>query len=764
MSRDIYEHSLNYHKAHPKGKLAIVATKPLVNPGDLSLAYSPGVAQPCIEIAKDPLMAAEYTARSNLVAVISNGTAVLGLGNIGALASKPVMEGKAVLFKKFAGLDAFDIEINETDPDKLIDIIVSLEPTFGGINLEDIKAPECFYIEREVKKRMNIPVFHDDQHGTAIIVAAGLLNALKLVGKDISQIKLVTSGAGASATACLEMLISLGVKQQNIIVCDREGVIYKGRTNTDAAKQAFAVETKHRTLADAMNGADVFIGLSSSGVVSQAMIASMEANPIIFTLANPEPEIKPELVNEVRSDAIIATGRSDYPNQVNNALCFPYIFRGALDVGASTINEAMKIACVKAIANLATAEPCDVASLAYGTEDLKFGKNYIIPKPFDVRLYTDLPFAVAKAAVDSGVATRPITDWPAYQQKLKENIYRSGMVMRPIFAAAKASEQKMRLVFAEGEDERVLRATQTIVDEKIADVSLVGRPDVIANRIERLGLRLDLAKQDLKIVDPNNDARYRTYWETLHAIMARKGITPDIAKEMMRNNTTVIASMLLHMREVDAMICGTLGNYRDHLLSIMNVLGVAEQQSRCAALSAIAIDNPAIDNGILFITDPYVNIDPTAEQIAEITLMAAEQVRLFGITPKVALLSHSNFGGSLQPQAKKMRQALNIVRDLAPELEVDGEMHADAALSEEIRNRLLPDNNLKGAANLLVMPNIDSANIGVNLIKMLGNGQTIGPILMGIKASAHICTPSAKARTLVNLAAIAVAKARLLAR
>jgi malate dehydrogenase (oxaloacetate-decarboxylating)(NADP+) len=558
------------------------------------------------------------------------------------------------------------------------------------------------------------------------------------------------------------MLISLGLNKQNIIVCDREGAIYKGRPNTDANKQAFAVETNHRNLAGAMHDADVFIGLSSAGVVNQAMVASMAKDPIIFTLANPEPEIRPELVNEVRDDAIIATGRSDYPNQVNNALCFPYIFRGALDVGASCINEAMKVACVKAIANLATAKPCDIASLAYGNEDLKFGKNYIIPKPFDVRLYTELAYAVAKAAVDSGVATRPITDWLAYKQKLNENIYRSGMVMRPIFAAAKNSEKKMRLVFAEGEDERVIRATQTIVDEKIADVSLIGRPDVIANRIERLGLKLDLDKQNFTIVDPNDDPRYRSYWEKLHSIMARKGITPDIAKEMMRTNNTVIASMLLHMRDVDAMICGTLGNYREHLLSIMNVLGVAEQQSRCAAVSAIAIDNPAIDNGILFITDPYVNIDPTAEQIAEITLMAAEQVRLFGITPKVALLSHSNFGGSLQPQAKKMRQALNIVRNIAPELEIDGEMHADSALSEEIRHRLLPGSTLNGSANLLVMPNIDSANISVNLIKMLGNGQTIGPILMGIKASAHICTPSAKARTLVNLAAIAVAKARLL--
>lgn len=764
MSRDVYQQSLCYHKSLPKGKLSVVATKPLSNPRDLALAYSPGVAQPCIEIKDDPLMSFEYTSRGNLVAVISNGTAVLGLGNIGALASKPVMEGKAVLFKKFAGLDAFDIEINETDPDKLIDIIVSLEPTFGGINLEDIKAPECFYIEQEVKKRLKIPVFHDDQHGTAIIAAAGLLNALHLIKKDISKIKLVVSGAGASATSCIEMLISLGVQKDNVIVCDRSGVIYKGRPgDKDAKKLSFAADTNCRTLEDAIKGADVLLGLSSAGVVSKEMVASMAKDPILFTLANPEPEIRPELVNEVRSDAIIATGRSDYPNQINNALCFPYIFRGALDVGAYCINEEMKIACVKAIANLARVESCDIASAAYVNEDLKFGKNYIIPKPFDIRLYTHLSYAVAKAAVDSGVATRPISDWNAYKQSLNDNIYRSGMVMRPIFASAKASPKKMRLVFAEGEDERIIRASQILIDEEIANISLIGRPDVINSRIEKLGLRLNIDDSaKISIIDPSNDSRYKSYWNELHAIMSRKGVTPDIAKEMMRNNNTAIASMLLHMRDADAMICGTLGQYRSHLLTIMNVLGISENQRRCAAVSALAIDNPSLDNKILFITDPYVNIDPSAEQLAEITLMAAEQVRLFGIVPKVALLSYSNFGGSFQPQAKKMSQVLNIVRELDPNLEIEGEMHADAALNEETRNRLFPSSMLKGSANLLVMPNIDAANISLNLIKTLANGYTIGPVLMGIKESAHICTPSANVRNITNLAAIAVAKAKMI--
>lgn len=761
MSRSIYEQSLHYHSQHPKGKLEITATKPLTNPHDLALAYSPGVAEPCVEIARDPLKAAEYTIRGNLVAVITNGTAVLGLGNIGPLAAKPVMEGKAILFKKFAGIDAFDIEINETDPEKLVDIIAALEPTFGGINLEDIKAPECFYVENELTKRMNIPVLHDDQHGTAIIVNAAMKNALELAGKSLDTTKLVVSGAGASAVACLELLIKLGLRRENLIVLDRDGVIFKGRKNLDSTKETFAVDTSLRTLKEALVGADVFLGLSSAGVMTATMAKSMASNPIIFALANPEPEIRPEVVHSVRTDAIIATGRTDYPNQVNNALCFPYIFRGALDVGATCINHEMKVACVHAIARIAKAESNDLVVAAYGGEALTFGRDYIIPKPFDRRLYVELSYAVARAAVDSGVATRPITDWDAYYTKLKEAVYRSGMVMRPIFAAAKAFGDDIRLVFSDGEDERVLQAIQTIRDEKIAKVLIIGRPEVIERRIAYLGLRVQI-NVDFEVINPQEDSRYKTYWQGYHEIMARKGITPDNAKEIMRTNTTVIAAMMLHLGDADAMICGCHGNYADHLLPIMEILGIASNQERCAALSAIAIDNPKIERGILFITDPYVNIDSTAQQLAEITMMAAEQVQLFGIKPKVALVSYSNFGAGAHLHAKKMRQAMGIIRTLAPELEIEGEMHADAALDEKIRARIFPGNTLKGSANLLVMPNIDAANIALNTIKVLANGQTIGPILMGIKESAHICTPSARPRTLVNLAAIAVSKARLL--
>lgn len=761
MPRSIYEQSLNYHSQHPKGKLEITATKPLTNPHDLALAYSPGVAEPCLEIARDPLKAADYTIRGNLVAVISNGTAVLGLGNIGALASKPVMEGKAILFKKFAGLDAFDIEINETDPQKLVDIIAALEPTFGGINLEDIKAPECFYIERELAKRMNIPVLHDDQHGTAIIVNAAMKNALEISGKSLDKIKMVASGAGASAVACLELMIKLGLRRQNLIVLDREGVIFKGKPNLDASKQALASDTPLRTLEEAIKGADVFLGLSSAGLMTADMVKSMADNPIIFALANPEPEIRPEVVHEVRNDAIMATGRTDYPNQVNNALCFPYIFRGALDVGATCINHEMKVACVDAIANIAKAECDDSVVAAYGGETLTFGRDYIIPKPFDRRLFVELSYAVARAAVDSGVATRPIKDWEEYRNHLKEAIYRSGMVMRPIFAAAKAYVDDIRLVFSEGEDERVLQAMQTIRDEKIAKVLVIGRPEIIERRIAQLGLRL-VMNVDFEVINPQDDSRYKSYWQSYHKIMVRKGITPDNAKEIMRTNTTVIAAMMLHLGDVDAMICGSNGNYSDHLVPLMSILGIAENQQRCAALSAIAVDNRKVERGILFITDPYVNIDPTAEQLAEITIMAAEQVRLFGIKPKAALISYSNFGAGNHPQAKKMRKAMEIIKDRAPELEIEGEMHVDAALDEKIRARLFPENTLSGPANLLVMPNIDAANTALNTIKILANGQTIGPILMGIKESAHICTPTARPRTLVNLAAIAVSKARLL--
>ncbi len=762
MKENIYEQSLHYHRQHPKGKLEVIATKPLTNPHDLALAYSPGVAEPCLEIAKDPLKAAEYTIRGNLVAVITNGTAVLGLGNIGPLAAKPVMEGKVILFKKFAGINAFDIEINETDSQKLVEIIAALEPTFGAINLEDIKAPECFFVERELAKRVNIPVLHDDQHGTAIIVSAAMKNALELVKKSMDQVRMVVSGAGASATACVELMLKLGLKRENLIVVDRDGVIYVGRPQPmDEFKSALAAETPHRTLADALEGADIFLGLSSAKVLTQAMVKTMAANPIIFALANPEPEIRPELVYAVRDDAIIATGRTDYPNQVNNALCFPYIFRGALDVGATCINHEMKIACVEAIARIAKAETDDVVVAAYGGETLTFGRHYIIPKPFDKRLFVELSFAVARAAVASGVASRPIQDWDAYSTRLKEMVYRSGMVMRPIFAAAKAYGDDIRLAFAEGEDERVLQAIQTIRDEKIAKVIAIGRPEVIQSRLNELGSRLKI-HEDFAVVNPADDARYKLYWQNYHNLMARKGVTPENAKLTMRTNNTVIAAMMLRTNDADAMISGCQGNYASHLMTIIEVLGMADKQQRCAALSAIAVDNSKVERGLLFITDPYVNIDPTAEQLAEITLLAAEEVRLFGIAPKVALVSCSNFGSGAHPQAVKMRQALALIRSCAPDLEIEGEMHADAALDEVIRARIFPGNTLKGAANLLVMPNIDAANIALNTIKVLGNGQTIGPILMGIKESAHICTPSARPRTLVNLAAIAVSKARIL--
>ena len=761
MTESIYEQSLRYHSYHPKGKIEMVPTKPLTNPHDLALAYSPGVAEPCLEIAKDPLKAAEYTIRGNLVAVITNGTAVLGLGNIGPLAAKPVMEGKAILFKKFAGINAFDIEINEEDPKKLVDIIASLEPTFGAINLEDIKAPECFYVERELAKRVKIPVLHDDQHGTAIIVAAALKNALELAGKSIDQIKMVASGAGAAAIACIELMVKLGLNRKNLIVLDREGVIHKGRGNLDEFKSAVAADTTHRTLVEAIKGADFFLGLSSAKVMTSEMVKTMASNPIVFALSNPEPEIRPELVLSVRDDAIIATGRTDYPNQVNNALCFPYIFRGALDVGATCINHEMQVACVNAISLIAKAETDDLVADAYGGENFTFGRNYIIPKPFDKRLFVELSYAVAKAAVDSGVASRPISDWGAYYTQLKEVVYRSGMVMRPIFAAAKAYGDDIRLAFAEGEDERVLQAIQTIRDEKIAKVIAIGRPEVIQIRLNELSSRLKMF-EDFDVVNPQDDHRFKTYWQQYHELMARRGVNPENAKLAMRTNNTVIASMMLRLNDADAMITGCQGSYPRHLVSIMEVLGISNNQQRCAAVSALVIDNTKLERGIIFITDPYVNLDPTAEQLAEITIMAAEQVKLFGIVPKIALVSYSNFGSASHLQAKKMKHALALIREQEPELEVEGEMHADAALDETIRSRIFPGNLLKGAANLLVMPNIDAANATLNAVKVLGNGQTIGPILMGIKESAHICTPSSRPRTLVNLAAIAVSKARIL--
>lgn len=748
MPKEIYERSLFYHKSPRPGKIDIVPTKPLASQQDLALAYSPGVAGPCLAIAEDPACAADYTSRGNLIAVISNGTAVLGLGNIGALASKPVMEGKAVLFKKFAGINAMDLEINETDPDKLIEIIASLEPTFGGINLEDIKAPECFYIEKKLTERVNIPVFHDDQHGTAIIVSAAVINGLRLVNKKIEEVHLVVSGAGAAAIACLDLLVSLGLKKENVIVCDSKGVVFEGRTNCmDENKARYATKTDVRVLADAMKGADIFLGLSAAGVVKKEMVAEMASQPLILALANPEPEIRPELIKEVRDDAIIATGRSDYPNQVNNVLCFPYIFRGALDVGATRINEAMKIACVNALADITHAESSDLVANAYGGQVHCFGTEYIIPKPFDPRLSVVLPHAVAQAAMETGVATRPIEDLEAYRQKLQSLIYRSSMVMRPVINQAKAN--LMRVTFGEGEDERVLRSVQTLLDDKICIPILIGRPSVIESRIKRLGLRMK-ANKDFEIIDPNNDSRYQTYWRAYHQIMERKGVSPEAAKFLVRTNTTLIAALAVHLGDADTMIVGTSRMYHEHLKDVLDVLQLSPQHDIAASLNVLMLDK-----GIYFIADAYVNKTTTPEEIAEITLMSAEQVKLFGITPKVALVSHSNFGSSDKYSAVKMRQAVQIIQDSAPWLEVDGEMHADLALSPELRAEIMPNSSLIGEANLLIMPSLDAANISFNMLKVLGNGLPIGPILMGTDKPGHIVNQTITSRGLLNMAAIA---------
>ncbi len=753
MSNEIYERSLVYHKMPRPGKIDIIPIKPMASQQDLALAYSPGVAGPCLAIADDPACAADYTSRGNLIAVISNGTAVLGLGNIGALASKPVMEGKAVLFKKFAGINAMDIEINETDPDKLIEIIAALEPTFGGINLEDIKAPECFYIEKKLTERLNIPVFHDDQHGTAIIVASAILNGLKLINKKIEDVRLVTSGAGAAATACLDLLVSLGLRKENIIATDSKGVIFEGRAESmDESKARYATKAPARTLAEAIVGADIFLGLSAAGIMSKEMVATMAAHPIILALSNPEPEIRPELIKEVRDDAIIATGRSDYPNQVNNVLCFPYIFRGALDVGATRINEAMKIACVKALADLTHAESSDVVSNAYGGEVHRFGSDYIIPKPFDPRLSVVLPHAVAQAAMETGVATRPIEDLEAYKLKLQSFIYRSSMVMRPVISQAKANP--MRVTFGEGEDERVLRCVQTILDDQICVPILVGRPSVIESRIERLGLRMQVGR-DFEVIDPNNDSRYQTYWRAYHQLMQRKGVSPEAAKFHVRTNTTLIAALTVHLGDADTMIVGTSRLYHEHLKDVLDVLQLNPQHNIAAALNVILMDK-----GVYFISDAYVNKKTTPEEMAEITMMAAEQVKLFGIQPKVALLSHSNFGSSDKFSAVKMREALEIIRDIAPELEVDGEMHADLALSQELRDQILPNSTLKGEANLLIMPSLDAANISFNMLKILGHGLPIGPILMGTDKPGHIVNQTITSRGLINMAAIAAVEAQ----
>ena len=754
MTDRLGEEALDYHRLAPAGKLAVVATKPLATQRDLSLAYSPGVAAACELIAAEPLAAAEVTARANLVAVVTNGTAVLGLGAIGALASKPVMEGKAVLFKKFAGIDSFDIEVDERDPDKLVDIVAALEPTFGAINLEDIKAPECFIVEGKLRERMKIPVFHDDQHGTAIIVAAAVRNGLHLVGKPIEEARLVASGAGAAALACLNLLVSLGLRQENILVTDIEGVVYEGRTALmDPWKAKYARPTSLRTLAEAIEGADIFLGLSAAGVLKPEMVAKMAPSPVILALANPTPEILPEEVKAVRSDAIIATGRTDYPNQVNNVLCFPFIFRGALDVGATTINEEMKLACVDALARLARVPPPETVTAAYGVDELSFGPDYLIPKPFDTRLIVELPVAVAKAAMDTGVASRPLPDLDAYRQRLSQRVIRSGLMMKPIFEAARAHPQ--RLVYTDGEEERVLRAVEVVIQEGLARPILIGRPEVIGARVEKLGLRLE-AGRDYELCNPNSDPRYNDYVAFYLERTARKGITPQNARETLRTRRTVIAAVMLARGEADAMLAGPVGNFATHLRHITDVIGLRSEMSEASAVHAMVMDG-----GPLFIGDTSVSYDPSPALIAETAIRAAALLRGFGLEPKVALVSHSNFGNRDTPSARKMREALAILRKMAPALEVDGEMQVDSALEPAIRERMLPGSTLHGVANLLIMPNLDTASAAYNLIKSITGAVTIGPILIGPRLSAHIVNPSITSRGVVNMSAVAcVAAAR----
>jgi malate dehydrogenase (oxaloacetate-decarboxylating)(NADP+) len=748
--KDIREASLEYHRQHPPGKISVTPTKQLTNQRDLALAYSPGVAAACDEIVRDPVEVSNLTARGNLIGVVTNGTAVLGLGAIGPLAAKPVMEGKAVLFKKFAGIDCFDIEINERDPQKLVDMIVALEPTFGGINLEDIKAPECFVIEKLCRERMKIPVFHDDQHGTAIIVGAAVLNGLRVVGKEPGDVKLVCSGAGAAALACLDLLVGLGIRRENIFVADLEGVVYEGRTTLmDDHKVIYAQKTNARKLVDILPGADIFLGLSAARVLKPEWLPTMAKSPLILALANPEPEIMPDIAKAARPDAVIATGRSDFPNQVNNVLCFPFIFRGALDVGATTINEAMKLACVRAIADLAMAEQSDIVAHAYNVENLRFGPEYLIPKPFDPRLIVMVAPAVAKAAMDSGVATRPIADFGAYREKLTQFVYHSGLLMKPIFAAAKKSPK--RIVYAEGEDERVLRAVQVVVDEGLARPILVGRPAVIAARTERFGLRLE-AGSDFDTINPEQDDRYRDYWTEYYRLTQRKGVSQDYAKIEMRRRHTLIGAMAIHRGDADGMLCGTLGSHDIHRTFIDQVIGLRRGVRTYAAMNAVLLPHRT-----LFIADTYVNADPSAEELAEITLLAAEEMRRFGLVPKVAFLSHSSFGSSAHPSARKMQAALGLVNAMDPDLECEGEMHGDAALSEELRMAAFPHSRLKGEANLLIMPTLDAANISFNLLKIAsGAGVTLGPILLGVARPIHILTPSATVRRIVNMTALTV--------
>ena len=746
--------ALEYHEFPTPGKISIAATKQLVNQHDLALAYSPGVAAPCEEIVKDPNAAFKYTSRGNLVGVITNGTAVLGLGDIGPLAGKPVMEGKAVLFKKFSGIDVFDIEINEKDPEKLVEIIAALEPTFGGINLEDIKAPDCFYVERKLRERMKIPVFHDDQHGTAITVGAAILNGLKVVGKDVSKVKLVTSGAGAAALACLGLLVKLGIPRENIWVTDLAGLVYEGRTELmDEDKIQFSQKTSQRTLAEAIEGADVFLGLSAGGVLKQDMVKKMAAKPLIFALANPNPEILPEDVKAVRDDAIMATGRTDYPNQVNNVLCFPYIFRGALDSGATTITQEMEIAAVYAIAELAQAEQSEVVAAAYSGEPLVFGPEYLIPKPFDPRLMIKIAPAVAQAAADSGVALRPIADMEAYRERLQNFVYASGTTMKPIYTAAKRGLKK-RVAYSEGEEERVLRAAQIVSDEGLARPTLIGRPAVIAERVEKFGLRLKEGL-DYEVVNVEDDHRYRDFWQTYHRMQERKGITVQIAKIEMRRRLSLIGTMLLHKGDVDGLICGTWGTNATHLPYVEQVIGKRPGVNTFACMNGLLLPNRQV-----FLVDTHVNYDPTAEQLAEITVMAANEMKRFGIHPKASLLSHSNFGTSNEPSAVKMRDTLALLQKNAPWLEVDGEMHGDIALDGDARALLMPNSTLQGDANLLVCPNIDAANISYNLLKTAAGGNiAIGPVLLGAAKPVHILTPSATVRRIVNMTALTVADA-----
>ncbi len=752
--KDLTEAALEYHKREPRGKISMVPTKPLTTQRDLALAYSPGVAIPCEEIAKDPSKALDYTSRGNLVAVISNGTAVLGLGDIGALASKPVMEGKCCLFKKFADIDSIDIEVDETDVQKFVDTVARLEPSFGGINLEDIKAPECFEIEKQLRERMNIPVFHDDQHGTAIIVSAAFLNWMHLTGRDFKKTKLVGSGAGASAIACLRLLVEAGLPRENITICDREGVVYKGRNvGMDPAKEEFANDTKARTLEDAIVGANVFLGLSGPGVLNKELVSKMADAPLIMALANPTPEIMPEEAREAKPDAVICTGRSDYPNQVNNVLCFPFIFRGALDVGATTINEEMKLACVKALAELTRREATAEVATLYSDESLEFGPEYLIPKPFDPRLIVEVSAAAAQAAMDTGVATRPIKDMAAYKEKLQQFFYRTDLVMRPVFTRAKSNPK--RVVFCEAEEDRVLRAVQVSVDDGLASPILIGRKHVVETRIKRLGLRLTTGK-DFELCDPESDPRYKSYWTTYHSLMERKGITPSDARNVVRTNTTVIGALMVHKGEADAVICGTVGQYNKHLKHINDIIGLQQDVDTAAAMSILIHDK-----GSLFICDTHVNPNPSCAQIVEMTLLAIEEIKKFGITPKVALVSHSNFGTHDTPRSIVLREACEELKKRAPNIEIEGEMHADSALSAEIRQNTMPNSILNGEANLLIMPDVDAANISFNLIKMLTDGVSIGPLLLGSAMPAHILTPSVTPRGIINVTALATVGAQV---